>query len=352
MFLWSFFKKIHFSFKIIRQIAVFLFFEKKILFKIYHFLTKVLGICFAEQQFMNAILHFSQLLQNQCRNIVQSSSSYSDLAEGFLCGINATHSTNFSVFQQLGLIHLLVVSGSHLIMVSHFLEMCLAQIPHQFLKKTLLILFIFFYLLMTGMQPPLMRAFISFLLKEFSDQNELHWPKTHLCLFSGFICLFIFPDWIISLSFYLSWLTTLSFSFPTPSPIYFEKLFKSKYKFIFQILQHLFINWIVQILLTPLIGHFSFVALICNFLFASILSFFLWPLSFLTLFSNINEVRIAIDFIWQNIFAGLQFFFKSSNTSSSLLSLDGHWTALWIGLLSIQFYFIYTSFHLRRGQLK
>src|SRR5688572_25924952 len=83
--------------------------------------------------------------------------SYRHFYDAIVCG-KSLKPENAEVFRVTGVIHLLVVSGSHLIVLTQILEKLLPSWPR--LHFLILALFAGF----TGFQPPVARALVSFVL--------------------------------------------------------------------------------------------------------------------------------------------------------------------------------------------
>jgi competence protein ComEC len=135
-----------------------------------------------------------------------------DLARGFLCGTAIENPKDRNTFQQTGLIHLLVVSGGHLQILSLLL---LAPIPRVFRRNKAfrfsLWVLLFSYCLITGFQAPVVRAFVGRVLTSLSQFWKWNWDLGKIQIAAGLMCLILFPAWLKSLSFYLSWLASMGF---------------------------------------------------------------------------------------------------------------------------------------------
>ncbi|MFN8945858.1 MAG: ComEC/Rec2 family competence protein, partial [Pseudobdellovibrionaceae bacterium] len=122
-----------------------------------------------------------------------------------LCGENLKHSQEKTLYQSSGLIHLFVVSGSHFLVIERIAVFF--KIP-IFCR----LIFFMFFLFFSGFQPPALRFVAQFLL--FSTQ--LTWGNQfrsdQKTMFASFLVLVIFPDWITSFSFLLSWAASLAIS--------------------------------------------------------------------------------------------------------------------------------------------
>ncbi|EUJ29921.1 ComEC/Rec2 family competence protein [Listeria grayi] len=122
--------------------------------------------------------------------------------------------TNFSEesyrdFQELGVVHLLAISGLHIqvLLKAVYYLLIRIRLPHEYAKISIVI-FIPFYIFLTGAGPSATRAgimaLLSYLLPLFMKKID---PFTALCA-SGIICLFIRPMQLFDVGFQLSYALT------------------------------------------------------------------------------------------------------------------------------------------------
>lgn len=124
-----------------------------------------------------------------------------------LCGEKVTDPALLDSLRQTSLLHLFVVSGSHLIALEFLLTML--RIPSR-LRRLLSLVFV----ALTGFQAPLVRAFVGLCLpREGSRWGPRSRPDLDV-LKAGALTLALFPSWIDSLSLSLSWLAALALSLP------------------------------------------------------------------------------------------------------------------------------------------
>ncbi|MDD3194030.1 MAG: ComEC/Rec2 family competence protein [Oscillospiraceae bacterium] len=89
---------------------------------------------------------------------------------GLVCAVvlgNRSHlpEEQYALFQQLGIQHLLAVSGMHLTMLTALFSLILSRfVRNERLKTALLMVFVLFYMLLTGLSPSIARAGIMLLL--------------------------------------------------------------------------------------------------------------------------------------------------------------------------------------------
>ncbi len=119
-------------------------------------------------------------------------------------------------FASLGLAHLIAISGFHLGVLSfvfyglfHMLYSSVHQqyFPYRNKKLDIIILtllFLFGYLLLTGIVPSLLRAFIMFLLGIILLRNNIKLFSFETLFFTALIIIALFPKYLFSLSLWFS----------------------------------------------------------------------------------------------------------------------------------------------------
>lgn len=161
----------------------------------------------------NVILGAHQI----CLDFSPPSPTYKSFYSAMICG-EQLHLSDFSQdMRTVGLYHLLVVSGSHFI----FLEQLLTKIFFKLgqLKNPIIFVFLTIFALACQLSPPVTRAWLSFVIRKASQEHRLYWIEFHITVVSGLTCLLIFPEWLQSLSFELSWAASLFISIPTKSSV-------------------------------------------------------------------------------------------------------------------------------------
>lgn len=126
------------------------------------------------------------------------------LYAALICGIPLPASRAKILFVDTGLIHLMVVSGSHLV----FLEMLLAFLPLPALRVVLAL-----YCYLTGFQAPVVRAFLRRVLAapltRASGMTVLQIEAATVT-----VALALYPQWLTSRSFLMSWMCGLALAAP------------------------------------------------------------------------------------------------------------------------------------------
>ncbi len=119
-----------------------------------------------------------------------------------ICGSELEAQQTYEAFRRTGLIHLIVVSGTHLVWIELALSFLLARFPRgKWLTACLLILFA----IAARLQPPIVRAGVSMTLTFANQRWSLGWSPLHRAFFAGALTLFLFPKWLGSTSLLLSW---------------------------------------------------------------------------------------------------------------------------------------------------
>jgi competence protein ComEC len=158
-----------------------------------------------------------------------------------------------SIFTDAGISHLLAISGSHIALTALALFFIFKLAHIKFRACLLLSLFcLFFYALLTGANPPTLRASIMYAVfsLSFFVKRKLN-PFNSLGL-AGIICLIVNPSWLFTAGFQLSFLSVFSL-------IVCFKMFPVKQfriGFLNQ-LQYLFFSSLyVTLLIAPLVSYY------------------------------------------------------------------------------------------------
>lgn len=126
------------------------------------------------------------------------------LYSALICGTDLPPSHAKLLFVDTGLIHLMVVSGSHLV----FLELLLQFLPREIVQIVLAL-----YCYLTGFQAPVVRAFL---------RRAIARPLIRKCgmtllqieAAAVLLALVLYPEWIVSRSFLMSWMCGLALAAP------------------------------------------------------------------------------------------------------------------------------------------
>lgn len=262
-------------------------------------------------------------------------SKYQFFYQAIVCGKKLSVNNIKDIFIKFSLIHLIVVSGSHLI----FLDFILHKII-IFSKKKEFIIFVllFFYLLLVNLQAPVLRAFFSLILVYINKKNKLFWPQTYITLISGLITLALFPKLINSYSLILSWTAALSLAI-------LNQFNFTKNLFIKNLFIYTFIFPVIILISSPHPWGISF-----NAIMAPIIGFFLFPISIIAyILPHANFLTdIIIDYILK-ILLLFDFNYQSKNLS---FFLKNYFAYLWLYILSIHFFLHIINLYLKQKKIK
>lgn len=182
-------------------------------------------------------------------------SVYAPLYSAFVCGVDLPAGSAKQLFVDTGLIHLMVVSGSHLI----FFERLLVWLPAPLRLGILGV-----YCWLTDFGAPVVRAFTRRLCA--GALHDWGWSALQIEAAATVLVLSVYPPWLLSRSFLMSWLCAVALQAPLPWPRWPELNLSLKcYLFLFPFCaaSPLSIGW--NCLAGPLIGELLFPACLLAF---------------------------------------------------------------------------------------
>ena len=209
-----------------------------------------------------------------CLKMVPAS-PYFEVYEAIGCGKRISSLGLRQILVTTGLVHIFVVSGTHL----SFIRNLLGKLK---LPTFVEILVLAFYSMATSLNPPVVRAFLSYLLNKVSSRFALNWDKSTLCFHVSFLCLILFYSWFDSFSFMLSWAAALGVSFSTRRKNILAK------------------NTIIYLVMLPILANISTphpTVILINSVFLPIFGAILFPLTLLTIIFNF--IAPLVDFVWE-----------------------------------------------------
>jgi competence protein ComEC len=192
------------------------------------------------------------------------------LMNGILLGIPLKN--QWGLYQSLikvGLVHMIVLSGMNITLLNEMLDSLVFFLPKSgkiFVKIFTIVIFTLF----VGIQPPIMRATIMGIINLLGLQTGRKVSSWYSLLISGMVCLILWPDWVSSLSFYLSYASTSGIIlFPKPFSVKTNR--KKPLTFLWKyVLDDLQVSIAAQILTIPLIwyyfGRISLISPVSNLL--------------------------------------------------------------------------------------
>lgn len=259
----------------------------------------------------------SKPFQNFCQKMSPTDSEYSDFYKAIVCGVLDLPQHTIWDFKVVGLFHLIVVSGSHLVFLTYFLDKIF------FLKKSKVVflikfLILFLYALTSGLNAPIIRALASWVISSLNEQYKLAWSPPYAVLVTGFFCLGLFPSWWSSLSFFMSWCAAFGLS-----------LGQSPLK------KCIFIYFFMALPMSGL-GISSPLTILTNVFIAPVIGFVMLPISFLPYV--VPKVIGVTDFAWR-IFNIVISHLAQWMPSFDIQFLSPQW-ALWFIFMFLQVGFI------------
>lgn len=143
------------------------------------------------------------VFHKKCLQTLPQTSKHPEALAALTCGEKITDKKLQQNLSKTSLIHIFVVSGSHLILFDQLLS--ILKIPYL-----LRFLFLSFYSLCIGWQAPAVRALLGLGLRRIQQSTALNFPSDLLVLITGIVTLILFPSWWSSLSLLMSWCAALA----------------------------------------------------------------------------------------------------------------------------------------------
>lgn len=231
--------------------------------------------------------HLSPLsleFHKKCLQMSSLQSELQDIYKALICGKRLPEGSIKESFIRNGLIHLMVVSGAHLL----FLEKFWKKVNPPFFQTGGIIILLTLYTLTANLHPPVLRALFSFLLLKISSSYKLFWNSFLITHLSGILCLIYSPSWVFSPSLHLSWLASLS---QNASPSRLKK------------------SLLTYIIILPICNRWQFLhpfTVFINWIIAPFIGAVLFPLSLLTIL--FPPVHFITDKLWTGILKFLSLF--------------------------------------------
>lgn len=192
-------------------------------------------------------------------------------------------------YQTNGISHLFAISGMHISLLVGILFFILDKITYnRYLKYTIIIIFLLFYLFLTGCSSSILRATIMFILFSINNCLNLKINKLDIVLITLDIILFINPYIIYDVGFQFSYLISFSLVF------YNKKLSKITNK----LKASLYTSILCFLVSFPIcIYHFqqiNFIGIFLNIIFIPFVSTILFPLCLLVFILPFLEPVLVI----------------------------------------------------------
>lgn len=239
-------------------------------------LTILLGFLFSF--FFTDALYFSAGLHQLCTEMAPPS-TYAHLYQGIVCGMKLPPGKDYYLLKQAGILHIIVVSGAHLVFLANFLKFFWRGRYSEFAQ----IFVLFGFVAICEFQMPAMRAWIFVLINSANRHAKLFNPPAFSILLSVMACLAINPSSFYSLSLPMSWLACLGIQIGRNS--FTQSL-------------------LCYLLLIPVLAQFSALSvwtIAVNAFLTPVICVILFPFSLLTMF--IHPLHILGDWGWQGLMA-------------------------------------------------
>lgn len=226
---------------------------------------------------------------------------HSSLLNGILFGVPIRKS--YGLYEQLrtvGLLHIVVLSGLNISILAAFISLTTLKFGKQ-VSNLITVLGIFLFIIFVGPQAPIIRAGFMGILTFVSIMYGRRTLSLYTLLLSILFIAIFWPDWLKSISFYLSYAATLGillFAGPSTTSLHKKPLPTGWFRIWSFVKDDLKISLAAQIFTTPIIFIYfkqvSIVAPLSNLL----ISFIIPPLmifGFLTAF--LGKIHLALGLI-------------------------------------------------------
>ena len=217
------------------------------------------------------ILNAKERVIKQFRANISDQTAFS-VAAALVFGYRAEMDSEiYAAFTNTGTIHILSVSGMHVSMVFILLTFILRPLDRWTYGKTLrfivVLSFIWMYVLLTGMAPPILRAGIMISFFVFSEWIGRRQQSLNALFASGFCILWYDPNMLFDVGFQLSYLAMLGIFLIFPL---LRSMYLPRNRWFRTITEYSYISIAAQLVTTPLtlyyFGQFPNYFLLANLL--------------------------------------------------------------------------------------
>lgn len=273
----------------------------------------------------------SQTYQQKCLKQVPENHPTATAIQALLCGEKITDSRLKENLSRTSLIHIFIVSGSHLILLDHFLSILKIPLFLRFLSLG-------FYALAVGWQAPAVRALGALILRAGLRHWRIALPGDLLVLACGMLTLAIFPTWWQSLSFQMSWCAALALSAPSALGLS-SRSWKGA----------LLAHFLILFIMAPLLWGWASlhpIGVLSNLLLAPVVALVLLPLSFAAVFHE----RLL------QVFAEVMHFFESllsvvaEPVAIPTAGMSSKSSTFWIWIFVLHIFFHFLRLSQRQGK--
>lgn len=244
--------------------------------------TFVLTTAMVRFSFLDVLHPVALFFHQSCLNFSPPNVISSQELNALVCGQDFLSLADSQIYIVSGLIHLFVVSGSHLVLI----ERTLSKLENKFYALSgLTHLILMVYILVCNLNPPIVRSYLFIVVLALSKKYFLHIKNHNALLAASLIGLILQPQWIMSLSYQMSWIAGLTL-------IYIDEIYKKSHLLIKNFLFYLHFYLTMLFLGLPQI-----VTVIISTVLSPILEYVLFPLAFLVFLWA--DLSVLFDFLIQ-----------------------------------------------------
>lgn len=223
---------------------------------------------------------------------------YASLLNGIIFGIELkTLEEFFLQLKKVGLLHIVVLSGMNISLLSAFVSRLTIRFG-RYISSLFSIIAIICFVLFVGPEAPIVRAGIMAIIAHVAIIYGFKTYSLYLLFLSAVISLLVKPDWLMSISFQLSYFAVLGI-------VLFSKSYKRVDGFINNLIRDLKIelrtSLSAQVFTSPLIflyfKEFSLISPISNLLTAGLIAPIM-ILGFLSAFLGSINYYLGLPFAW------------------------------------------------------
>ena len=148
---------------------------------------------------VNSLATPSQLF---CKSLLNFDSHHLVFYQAIACG-TAIRTSKYDILKTISLWHIVIVSAGHFRVIQWVLAK--SKLEKSWIYHPILLLFCFW----TGAQAPVVRSYIELISNTTSKYLKLWIPSSYILLYSSCLGIILFPSWVSSWSFLLSWLCAI-----------------------------------------------------------------------------------------------------------------------------------------------
>jgi len=241
----------------------------------------------------------------------------------------------YNKYQMNGVLHIFSISGMHVSILASIILFILNKINKNKYNILIVILFLFFYLILTNYQASITRSIVFYSLLNIFKIKKINIDTKDTLLLSISLILLVYPKFINNIGFLYS--SIISFSL-----IYYKNKFNKSY--LTNILIISTISFLVSLPITASINYkINLLGIIINLFFVPLVSFILYPLSLLTFiipsFYSIFNLIIRITELVSNYVSNITIF-NIVIPKLNMFTIIIYYLILYLSLSKNKYYFI------------